>query len=283
MRHRPTLEFDQLADLVVLLTDGASAEPVADSRARMAEVMFEGLGVGGFSVACHAKTAAASQGWDTATVVDIGFEVTDAALVYEGYMLPHAVSRADVGGHHVTEFMRFKLLPAALVDAPENAATVRAFKEQHARVALDLAAERGAVPVQHLQLPDGTSVPAGPDLLAGPECLFQPSMHGLEGVPGIHELAHAALSKVDAADAPAFYGRILLAGGSAALPNLARRFEHELARLAPAGIKLDVQVARDAAWTGGAMLARLSTFASTTVTRADYNEHGPGLINKRCF
>ena len=36
-------------------------------------------------------------------------------------------------------------------------------------------------------------------------------------------------------------------------------------------------------WIGGSILSSLSTFQTMWITKAEYEEHGAGIVHKKCF
>ena len=67
--------------------------------------------------------------------------------------------------------------------------------------------------------------------------------------------------------------------------GMADRLKQELVNRAPSGAEIRVVAAADrkyAVWKGGSTLASLSTFASSWVTKEDYEEHGAAVIHRKC-
>jgi len=68
----------------------------------------------------------------------------------------------------------------------------------------------------------------------------------------------------------------------AGLPD---RLKDEIVALAPAGAEIKVIASADrkfAVWKGASTFASLSTFASSWITKADYEEHGAGIVHRKC-
>jgi actin-related protein len=84
---------------------------------------------------------------------------------------------------------------------------------------------------------------------------------------------------------------LLLCGGGSSAPGLGARLLRELRALVPAQLSptlcgvpayLPEGTLRHAAWTGGAVLARVVYSQGSFVTKADYDEEGPATVLKKC-
>jgi hypothetical protein len=83
---------------------------------------------------------------------------------------------------------------------------------------------------------------------------------------------------------------LVIAGGGSMLAGIEGRLEYELRHRSACRIPLKEAVrvlapsARDeSAWRGGAVLANLSTFGELWVTREEYEEHGAGVVRRKCY
>ena len=85
----------------VLLTE-AALNPKAN-REKMTEIMFESFQVPSMYVAVDAMLALYGSGRSTVVVLHTGDAVSSAVPVYEGHVLPHAVSTLDLAGRDLTD------------------------------------------------------------------------------------------------------------------------------------------------------------------------------------
>ena len=79
------------------------------NRERMTQVMFETFDAPAFYVSHQATLSLYASGRTTGIVVDCGGGVTQIIPVYEGFALPHAISRVDFAGRDLTDYL-MKLL-----------------------------------------------------------------------------------------------------------------------------------------------------------------------------
>ena len=72
--------------------------------------MFETFNVPAMYVAIQAVLSLYSAGRTTGIVVDSGDGVTHTAPIYEGFSIPHAVSKVQIAGRDLTNFLAKLLL-----------------------------------------------------------------------------------------------------------------------------------------------------------------------------
>lgn len=85
----------------MLLTE-APLNPLTN-REKAAEVLFETFNVPALFVAPQAILSLYASGRTTGVVLDSGDGVSHVVPVYEGFALPHAITRTDVAGRDVTD------------------------------------------------------------------------------------------------------------------------------------------------------------------------------------
>lgn len=271
----------------VLLTE-APLNP-APHRERAAQCFFETFNVPGLFMSPQATLSLYASGRTTGVVLDVGDGVAHTVPVYEGFALPHAITRMDVGGRDVTEYMQLLLRKAGHpFHTSAEREVVRSVKEALCYVAFNpadeeaLAGMKGTAPKQY-RLPDGSIIDIGPERFRAPELLFTPSLLGLE-YPGVHRCLHNAILRADLDLRRVLYSQVVLAGGSTMFRGFGDRLLNELRKLAPKDTKLRIAAPPERAsltWTGGSILASLGTFKSMWVRKEEYAEVGPNILHKR--
>eukprot|EP01094_Clydonella_sp_ATCC50884_P007083 TRINITY_DN1625_c0_g2_i2.p1 TRINITY_DN1625_c0_g2~~TRINITY_DN1625_c0_g2_i2.p1 ORF type:complete len:294 (+),score=84.67 TRINITY_DN1625_c0_g2_i2:95-883(+) len=262
----------------------------------MTQIMFETFNCPALYVASSAVLALQTCCRSAVGIVlESGEDVTYAVPIYEGFALPHAIVRLEVGGRHLTDYLvKMYTERGYSMETWADRAVVRDIKEKRGYVALDFAhematAEQTAAQLAALErgsyeLADGQLVTIGSEVFCCAEALFQPSLLGVEGV-GVHELCHRAILNCDVEIHDQLYGHVVFSGGSTMFPGMADRMQKELTALAPSTIKVRIFASPEhkfAAWAGGSLVASLSTFQRLCISREEYDETGPCIVHRKC-
>eukprot|EP00591_Stephanopyxis_turris_P004422 CAMPEP_0195521668 /NCGR_PEP_ID=MMETSP0794_2-20130614/19142_1 /TAXON_ID=515487 /ORGANISM="Stephanopyxis turris, Strain CCMP 815" /LENGTH=395 /DNA_ID=CAMNT_0040651277 /DNA_START=94 /DNA_END=1277 /DNA_ORIENTATION=- len=245
-------------------------------------VFFETFHAPAVFISPTATLSLYASGRTTGVVLDSGEGITHAVPVYEGYSIPHATVRADIGGRDITNHLQLLLRKSGHVfhTSAENE-VVREIKENMCYVTYDptkeeqLEMEQGKNFAVHT-LPDGTHIDIGAERYRAPEILFTPHLIGKE-YPGIHSVLLNAIRKSDLDLRSTFYRQIVLAGGTTMFTGFGERLLNEIRKLAPKKIKIRISAPTDRSttcWAGGSILASLATFKSMWMRREEFEETG---------
>jgi centractin len=247
-----------------------------------------------FFVSIQAVLSLYASGRTTGTVLDSGDGVTHIVPIYEGFAMPHAIQRIDLGGRDVTEHLQLLLRKSGhhFYTSAEKE-IVRAIKETSCYVAFDpnkeeelLEAEKSGKPSSHkFKLPDGNVIEVGAERFRAPEILFHPDLIG-EEFPGIHECLGYAIQKADVDLRKTLYSNIVLSGGTTLFPGFGDRLLNEVKYLAPKDIKIKISAPPErkySTWMGGSILASLTTFKKMWISSEEYDEDGASVVFRKTF
>ncbi|CAD7695505.1 unnamed protein product [Ostreobium quekettii] len=259
------------------------------TRERMTQVFIETYNVPAVFMANKAVLPLYAHGMTTGVVLDSGEGRSWAVPVYEGYALPHAVRSSWVSGHELTDrFMALLAMRGLPFGDKGDRKAVRRIKEEICYVSrefdFDVLSRTTEAEVVH-ELPDGQIIGVGAERFIAPEALFNPSIVGMNDA-GVHDLVAEAISASDHDVQRMLADNVVIAGGSTMFPNFVERLEGELHGALPKGMAPTVvsKGPRDwLTWLGGSTLAHLSSFPAMCVSREEYAEAGPAVMNRRSF
>ncbi|KAM9971558.1 hypothetical protein ACTFIW_011539 [Dictyostelium discoideum] len=254
---------------------------------RMAQYMFEGLGFPAMYVSFQAALSLYASGRTTGIVIDSGGGVSHTVPIYEGIAMTNSISRLDLAGNDLTDYMMKMLNKGGnSFSTTAEREIVRDIKEKLAYVALDFETEvKTTNDSTSYELPDGQVITIGNERFHCAEALFKPSLLGMESA-GIHKSTYNSIKRCDVDIQNDLYGCIVLSGGTTLLPGFSDRMNKELTALTPSSTKINIlspPERKNSAWIGGSILASLSTFQQLCVTREEYDEYGPSIVHKKCY
>lgn len=254
----------------VLLTENPFNSPT--NRAKTTEIMFEHFETPSLFMANEAVLSLHAAGQTTGVVLSSGDSLSHVVPIHEGKPLPHATVRLDYAGWELTKFM-IKMLNERghnFIDTQRK--DVREMKEKLCSVALDYeqavqAMASNSSMEKSYELPGGKTITISGEQYKCPEALFQPHLLADDdysgGMNGIHQEIYNAIMKCDEDIRRDLFAHTVLSGGSTMFPGIADRLQNEISTLVPDGTRVKIIAPPErqhSAWSGGSILASLSTY-----------------------
>eukprot|EP01062_Namystynia_karyoxenos_P058869 TRINITY_DN50321_c0_g1_i1.p1 TRINITY_DN50321_c0_g1~~TRINITY_DN50321_c0_g1_i1.p1 ORF type:complete len:415 (+),score=162.29 TRINITY_DN50321_c0_g1_i1:95-1246(+) len=273
----------------VLITE--TPDNPRQNRERMTEMIFETFNAPALSVASQACMGIFATGRSTGIAVDSGCGVTHVCPVWEGYSLPHYITKLELAGSDLTDYLFSLLRQRGLpFSTPDDRRFAEDIKEKLCYVCNDFEQELHNASIsrsfeRQYVMPDGEKITLIEDRFRCPEVLFNPSMVQCES-PGIHVLAHQCVQKCDQAVRREMYANLVLCGGNTLFPRLEDRLSREVQELAPKGMQAKCVAFPErkySAWLGGSLLASLSTFPCMWLAKKEYDDFGASAIHKKAL
>jgi len=270
-----------------------------ENREKMVETMFENYGFAHLHVDVQAVLVLYSQGLMTGVVVDSGDGVTHVVPVFDSYVLPEAVERLDVAGRHLTKrLIELMVFSGYSFNRSADFETARMIKDKYCYVAIDPKAEEKLCnettsQTSKFSLPDGRQISLNEERFLCPEALFDPQKIGVEA-PGIAELTFRSINKAPVDTRTQFYEHIVLSGGTTMFPGLSTRMHKEIEKLyvervrggQSMTLKLHIEDTprrKHMVFQGGSVLAAITKDNDEWwISKAEYEEHGAAIIQKKC-
>ena len=258
------------------------------NRERMTQIMFETFNVSKFFVSMQCSLALFSNGKITSFVIDSGEGTTYCVPIYDGYWIPHAVRRIDIGGSDLTENL-MKLLSNSGLDFFDlkTRELVRRIKERNCYVALDFEKEmekQKSSVEKRIELPDGKIIKIDQERFECTEQIFQPKLFG-NFSDGVVENLHDSIRMLDVEIRASLFENIYLSGGNTLFDGFKERLEKDLSSI-QSKYKVKVNAPperRYSSWIGASILSSLSSFDLRYFKLEDYDEEGPAFVHRKCY
>jgi actin-related protein 4 len=149
-------------------------------------------------------------------------------------------------------------------------------------------------PPRPFEMPDGWNQVFGAERFKAAEALFDAKAALVEGDEArpkddqtIPAMVQAAINAVDVDQRPNLLGNIVVTGASSLLYGFNERLNNEISAIYPSlRVRLhapgNTVERKYAAWVGGSILGSLGTFHQMWISKKEYEEHGAGIVEKRC-
>ncbi|XP_028395498.1 actin, clone 302-like isoform X2 [Dendronephthya gigantea] len=282
------LEISSTEEHPIFLTE-AACNPKA-TREKMAEVMFEKFNVPAVFVGIQGVLSLYASGCMVGTALSIGGGVTQVTPVDKGYAIPGASTCLKLGGHDLRQNLAKILMESGnMINSKNFLYQMEKALQKFCYVALDFDEEMKSneVKQESYELPDGEVIKLQDEKFRCPELLFKPSLmrnlNEYDIKEGIHKVCFDTIAKCDSEIQPLLHKGIVLSGGSTLIPGLEKRLEKEVQGLVPTGTTVEViapEQRKNSVWIGGSILGGMATFKDMWITKEQYTDQGPSVMQK---
>jgi len=148
------------------------------------------------------------------------------------------------------------------------------------------------MPTAPYELPDGKLLEIGPERYLIPEILFAPQhlskmdIDGDRPVFGVQQMVMDSINACDVDIRRELCSGVLVTGGNTLYTGFVDRLNNELGNSVAQKIKvISSNIAterRCGAWIGGSILGSLGTFQQMWMSKAEYEERGKSLVERKC-
>lgn len=281
----------------VLMTE--SPQNTKQMREKTTQIMMETFKVPAFYLAYPEVLSLYAANKISGLVIDAGETITHILPTYKCFGMTHITGRLDVGGRTLNAYLKKLIADHGIVlPAANEREIVRDIKEQLCFVPLQKAdkykIECGQDAATDFALEDGSKVTLSQERFYCPELFFNPQLSNsqsndadhvsLATSQGLIQIISDVVEKVDEDMKQMMYENIYLSGGSSMFPGFGERIEKDLSLITNNKVVVNSPANRkNSAWIGGSALVSLATFSQMWITKAEYDETGPEIVNLKCF
>ena len=169
------------------------------NKEKMAQILFEKIGIGFFNIEPQAKMTLYCEGGESGVVLDSGDGVTHVIPIAKNYLLQHQIKRLDIAGRHITNYLtRLMQIKGYAFNSTADFEIVRELKEKYCFVSCDIKSDRKLDQETtyyntYTKLPDGRKIRISCEKFEAPEILFQPHLVQNE-MKGVHEMLYNCIN-----------------------------------------------------------------------------------------
>ena len=211
-----------------------------ENREELTKLFFEEFNVPKLYLGTQAVLSLFASGKTTGTVVDCGDGISHTVPIYEGYAIPHAISKINLAGRDLNQYLMtlLQVKGISFSSSSDNQSAIKKIKETCCYVAEDYDAEKKSAQEQKSNmrsytLPSNEKISLGLEMIQCPEHLFSPGAGMNKDIDGIHKFTYDSIVKCDNDIKKDLFKGIVLAGGTTMFEGMQQRMKKEIQALAP--------------------------------------------------
>lgn len=306
----------RMHDQPMVLTTQDNEAAWSSERAKLASLLFEKKQSSALFFISKALCSLFATGRLNGLIVDAGAYTTEAAAIYDGYILKRTVRRVAFGGEEVTAQVR-RELEARLVERGElpgtgislragasgpfsvltnqGSATFNSVQIDRTYRLIKEAAVSGAPKEEkdnseekyRYELPDGAAIDIK-CLVDASKVLFEKKNANPNGLELQTHLLNL-LNETHIDCRKALVTNIVLTGGNTLLPRFQKNFETAIGDGASLHVKPKVHAAtkpfdrKIAPWLGASIVGSVEAFQNMWISKFEFSENGESAIFRKCL
>lgn len=264
-------------DTPVLITE--SAQNVNANREKWIQLLFESFEIPSFYVASQPYLSLAAIGRDTGMALCVSEGSSYATPVYESVPSKWILAQ-------ITEFLA-RYLSAETGNAfekPKYKHDISLIKEKYCYIAKNYDEELQTVSTKHADWRDENITTFDRQIILNeqrfqfPEAFFKPDLEGVS-CPGIHNVLFDSIIAFPIEMREEMCSNIVLSGGTTMMNGFSERLNDEFSNLASKSWKVGIT----SQTKGGSVVASRSGFDDMMISKDEYDEYNPSLVNIICF
>eukprot|EP01084_Bolivina_argentea_P111867 199536_1 len=260
-------------------------------RYKCVQLMFETFDINSLCLQNDATLSLYGVGKSTGCVISSGFGVTYSCAIYEGFVIPNSVIKVNSAGYDLTQYLKV-LLSHKYANELMNIkhSVIKDIKENYCYVRVNDINYKKC----EYKLPDGSIIVIEDEsykcceklfggfvglsqdgFTVGNKNVFADNMNfGIQNM--LYETRKSMAKFDDISDA---FKYTVLSGGSTVYKGLNDRLVKEMKKLDTDVIMIDGKDKQYLSWTGASMMGSNSEMIKGFITKNDYLEQGPRIVD----
>ncbi|MEM9685434.1 MAG: actin, cytoplasmic 2 [Bacteroidota bacterium] len=249
------------------------------------KTLFNKFNIPSLYMVNNGQAALYATGRSTGVVLNAVNNTSYAVPVQEGYALPHAATRFDMGtGGGPDGYMKTLLKnKGRTVSLQEARNILYTTGYVAANYNAELQKSEGSVATSY-KLNNGQTISIGKERFKAPEALFQTQMMNMNSA-GLGEYLYNVVMKCDVDLRKELYANIILSGNTTLFPGMKERLRNEIAQLAPPTMNVVVTAPANREylpWTGAKVLVSVLP-SQAWLTKTEFATRGITIARNKFF
>ncbi|CAD8043588.1 unnamed protein product [Paramecium primaurelia] len=271
----------------ILITSYLSTQ--RKEKEKITQIMFETFNISQFNIQIQSILSLISSGKTTGFIVDSGNDTTYFVPIYQGYKLNINDNFCNIAGKSCSIYLNH-LFTQSNQKRIENLEILDYIKEQYCYLTQETQQELQNQlqdpfkPIVY-ELPDGSHLQFGIQILQSPQIIYNPNIYFNTSL-GYHQLALNSIEQIESDLKIPLLRNTMISGGNSFIRGFSERFIFEFNKISDQRYFEQLNITKSqkfSAWIGGCIIANLAQNSNLWISRNDYDEYGPNIVQIKCF